>query len=388
MRRTKDSAYHRADASAFMRQILEATEQQGVIFMDLNGTIRGWNHGATFITGFTPDDMLGQHATRLFTPEDRERKLDEHELQTAILVGAAYDERWHLRKDGSSFFSNGVTIPLKPRRGKINGFLKIFRDMTHLRMRMKSMENALQEHEQQQRQRDTFLGTIAHELRNPLSPLKAAVRVIERSLAAGVSAGHSIQIINRQIAALEGLVEDLVDLTRAKSGKLSIAYERVQMQGLVANAADTCSAAAVKKAIDLHVSVPSVPIELELDSARMHQVLVNLLNNAIKYTPEGGGVSLTATTDQTHAVFFVKDTGIGIGPDLLPKIFDMFTQAPDAKGHRGAGLGIGLALVKQVVELHQGTVEAISEGRDKGSQFIVRIPQRPPHGAESEPMQG
>jgi two-component system CheB/CheR fusion protein len=160
-------------------------------------------------------------------------------------------------------------------------------------------------------------------------------------------------------------------------------YGPAELQSLVANAITSCRPAAASKHIELHTSVPSVPIALELDAGRMHQVLVNLLNNAIKYTPSGGSVWFTATTDQTHALFLVRDNGIGVGPDLLPVIFDMFAQAQSADSQRGSGLGIGLALVKQVVELHLGTVEVESGGPGKGSEFIVRIPQRRPQGPEA-----
>lgn len=379
------STYGPRDAAAFARHLLDVSTQHGVIFIDLDGTIRGLNHGAMHITGFAADDLIGQRAALLYTPEDRDRKLDEHELNTALVAGAALDERWHMRKDGSSFWSSGVCTPLLDGDAKAHGFVKTFRDATHIRSRLKYLENSLHEQTLQLDQRDVFLGTIAHELRNPLSPVKAATRMIEQ-LAPDGRLGQAIKIIDRQVATLERLVEDLVDLTRVKAGKLSIVYERALLQNVVANAVEAARPAAAHKGIALHLTLPSVPIELELDAGRMQQVVVNLLNNAIKFTPRQGAVWVNATTDQTHALIVVTDNGIGIAPDLLPRIFHMFTQAPKADSSRGAGLGIGLALVKQVAELHQGTVEVTSEGEGKGSRFLVRIPQRRPQGAEPEPM--
>jgi PAS domain S-box-containing protein len=386
VRRKNGAAYTRQDASALMRLLFEESDQIGVVFMGVDGCIRGWNYAASHITGFSEEEVVGQSCgSILFTPEDRERKLDDHELQTARIVGFAHDERWHMRKDGLRFWSSGVCLPLKDRKGELTGFVKSYRDMTHLRARMKFLENSLQEQATRHGQHDAFVSTIIHELRSPLSPLKAATRVIQQLQPPGGALEQALGMIDRQTAALERLVEDLVDLTRVKTGKLSILYERAQLQSLVLNAVDASRPAAVRKQIEFHLSLPSVPIELELDPGRMHQVLINLLNNAIKFTPAGGSIWVTATTDQTHALIFVKDNGIGIAPDLLPQIFDMFTQAPDSNTHRGSGLGIGLALVKQVVELHQGTVEVRSEGHGKGSEFSVRVPQRKPHGSENEP---
>ncbi|HEY0963129.1 MAG TPA: PAS domain-containing sensor histidine kinase [Pseudomonadales bacterium] len=385
MTMTTGGAYRDDDAANFARHLLDESTQHGVVFIGPDGAIRGLNHGAMHITGFTAAEIVGQPAAVLYTPEDRDRKLDEHELNSARVAGIALDERWHMRKDGSSFWSSGVCTPLLDRAGNFDGYVKTFRDATHLRSRLKYLENTLQDQHMQIDQRDVFLGTIAHELRNPLSPLKAATRMIEQ-LAPDGRLSQAIKIIDRQMAALERLVEDLVDLTRVKAGKLSIVYERISLQQLVTGAVDASRAVAAHKNIALNLTLPSVPIEVELDAGRMQQVIVNLLNNAIKFTPTQGEVWVNATTDQTHALIVVRDNGIGIATDLLPQIFHMFTQAPEADSRRGAGLGIGLALVKQVVELHQGTVEVTSEGENKGSRFIVRIPQRRPQGSEAEPI--
>ena len=167
---------------------------------------------------------------------------------------------------------------------------------------------------------------------------------------------------------------------------MAIQYEQVDFQGFLLEVMETCKTGAEAKQLHLHHSLPPVPITIEADPSRLHQVLVNLLNNAIKYTGRGGDIWLTATADQTHCICQVKDNGQGISPDLLPKIFDIFTQADTGQTSRSAGLGIGLAVVKEIVSLHQGTVEVRSEGPGKGSEFIVRIPLRRPHGSEPEPL--
>lgn len=384
--KTHDATFSRKDVAAFMRLMLEESDQVGVVFIDTSGCIRGWNHAAAHITGFSGAEVVGKHCgSILFTPEDRANKLPEHELTTAAAVGFAHDERWHMRKDGLRFWSSGICMPLRDRKGNLIGYVKSYRDTTHLRTRIKFLENSVQEHALQQERNDAFIATLAHEMRNPLAPLMNSAQIIRHSLPPGGELERPLAILERQVAALQDLVEDLIDLTRVKTGRLMITYERVQLQELVAAAVDAARASAASKKIEISMVAPEMPITVELDSSRMHQVLMNLLNNSIKYTPAGGSVWVTATVDQTHALVFVKDNGVGVAPDLLPKIFDMFTQAPHADSQRGAGLGIGLALVKRVVELHQGTIEVRSEGHGKGSEFSVRVPRHRPHGSEPEP---
>lgn len=371
------SFWAQRDAEAFAELMLVKSQQYGVMFYDTQLRITGWNEGAAFITGWTADDVLGQPTAMLFLPEDRDRKLDEHEARTAALVGVGEDERWHLRRDGSCFWGSGVSVPLhRDEGGRVTGFVKIFRDATHLRARTRYLENELKGYIAGQAERDAFIGTVAHEMRNPLSPLRSAHQLLQMFAGDAERSRQPLAVIERQLGFLEKLVEDLVDLTRMHSGKMRIDYETTRLQVLLSEAVDSCRARAQARQIAFHLSFPVVPIEIEVDSRRINQIFVNLINNAIKYNHPGGDVWLTATADQTHFVCYLKDNGQGISSDMQPKIFDMFTQAGNAKAERGAGLGIGLAVVKELVALHQGTVEVRSEGEGKGSEFIVRVPLR------------
>lgn len=170
------------------------------------------------------------------------------------------------------------------------------------------------------------------------------------------------------------LVEDLVDMVRAGQGKMNLAYERVQLQTLLQEAVAGVREAAVTKGIALLTVFPPMPVTVEVDPGRFTQVIVNLLNNAIKFTPAGGNVSVWANLDQRHFMVKVQDSGVGIGPELQPRIFETFTQFEGAATGRGQGLGIGLALVKHIVSLHGGSVEVRSEGAGKGSEFMVHLP--------------
>lgn len=375
-------------AAAFTDLMLRDTRHYAIIFYEDDYRISGWNEGAYVLTGWKAEEVLGQPTAMLFVPEDREHKLDQHEADTARIVGVAEDERWHMRKDGSRLWASGVSILLPGPEGAPPRFVKIFRDATHLRARMKYLENVLHECSTEQSEKNVFIGTIAHEMRNPLSPLKTGLELMKRLPGLDPRQAQPIRVMHRQVGFLERLVEDLVDLTRVQSGKMRIAYERVRLQDCLQEALDNCRADAQARNLRLIPVLPLMPIEAEVDPRRLLQVFTNLINNAIKYTPAGGTIWATATADQTHFVCAIKDNGQGISAELQPRIFDIFTQADKPAAGRGDGLGIGLAVVREIVSLHQGTVEVRSEGLGRGSEFLVRIPLRRPHGSEPEPLPG
>ena len=371
-------------AADFADRLLDS-RSHGVIFMDADGIIRGWNRGARSITGFGAADVLGKTLASLFIPEDRARGLDELELRMAREAGNAEDERWHSRKDGSRFWSSGQTFALR-KSGKVVGFVKLFRDATHLRARAKYLENLSQQYRFEQIQTDLLLGTVAHELRNPLGPMVNAIAILRMSHCSDEASRRLLGVLERQLGFLQRIVEDLVDLTRVKVGKLRLEYQLVGLQPIIEEAVDAQRESADKKRVELISVLPGVPLQVEVDGGRINQVLTNLLNNAIKFTPAGGKVWVSLTADQTHFMIEVKDTGKGIGPGLLPHVFDAFSQTDEVDVGRGSGIGIGLSLVKQIVALHQSTVEVRSEGVGNGSEFTVRIPLRRPDGQFPEPM--
>lgn len=364
-----------ANARALVH-FLEHVHGHGVIFMDAEGFITGWSKGASYITGFTANDVIGRPLSSLFTTEDRDRSMPQQELNVARALGCAQDERWHLRKDGSRFWSSGLTYAQHDDAGGVASYLKIFRDATHLRTRMRYLENVLEQRDAEHAERDIFLGTIAHELRNPLAPIRTVLTIMQAT--PDISKRHeaSLKVIDRQLGFMQRLIEDLVDLTRARVGKLNLAYQRVVLQSAILDAMSDVHEKAQAAGVALDSVLPEQPLEAEVDAERLQQVLANLLNNAIKFTPPGGKVWVTLNTDQTHFFLTVKDTGRGIPTTLLPNIFDAFTQASDAGSRRGDGLGLGLSVVKEIVSLHRGTVEVRSEGEGKGAEFAVRIPLR------------
>lgn len=362
------------EADQFAQLVLHRAAGHGVIFMDREGIITGWGRGATYITGFTPQDAIGLPLSALFTMEDRELGLPEQELKVASIVGYVQDERWHLRHDGSRFWASGLTYAHRSADGELTSFIKVFRDATPLRTRMKYLENVIADCGARETERDTFVGTIAHELRNPLQPIKTVLAILKADPGSATRQEESIKVIDRQLGFLERLVEDLVDLTRANVGKLRVELKQVVVQEVIANAIADCEAKAAAAGVRLHTVLPDQPLRAEADAGRLEQVVVNLVSNGIKFTPAGGHVWVSCTADQSHLLITVKDDGRGIAHDLLPRIFDAFTQARDVSSGRGSGLGIGLSVVKEIATQHGGSVDVRSEGAGKGAEFTVRIP--------------
>ena len=223
------------------------------------------------------------------------------------------------------------------------------------------------------RRKDEFLAMLGHELRNPLAPLSYAVHMLGLQANENPLQQQSRQIIERQVSQLKRLVDDLLEISRVTTGRLQLREERIVVSGFVERAVETAQPLITQRRHELTVSLPSRPIWLHADAARMEQVVVNLLTNAAKYTDEGGQIGLTVQQEGDEMVLRVWDTGVGIASEFLPRIFDLFTQAARSLDRSEGGLGIGLCLVKRLVELHAGSVEAHSV-LGQGSEFVVRIP--------------
>ena len=226
------------------------------------------------------------------------------------------------------------------------------------------------------RRKDEFLAMLAHELRNPLAPVRNAVQILRARGAGASEAQWAHDVIDRQVQQMSRLVDDLLDVSRIARGKIDLRRETVTLGAAVANAVEACRPAMERARHELTVSVPAEPIYVEADIARLSQVFSNLLTNAAKYTDPGGRIRVEASRDATHAIVHVSDNGIGIPPHMLHRVFDMFVQVERAGDHSQGGLGIGLTLVKRLVELHGGEVEARSPGTGQGSEFVVRLPLR------------
>ncbi len=224
------------------------------------------------------------------------------------------------------------------------------------------------------RRKDVFLATLAHELRNPLAPIRSSVEVMKLKGVDDPELQWARDIVERQVEQMARLVDDLLDISRISRGKIQLHRERVELSELVSRALETTRPLIESRQHETILTLPAVSIQLDVDPTRVEQVLANLLNNAAKYTEPGGEIVLSADVEGSEVVLRVRDTGIGISPELLPHVFDVFVQADDADPRAGGGLGIGLSLVRSLVELHGGTISAHSEGKGQGSEFIIRLP--------------
>ena len=242
------------------------------------------------------------------------------------------------------------------------------------------VRNLLQERERlvdqlrlEAKMKNEFLATLAHELRNPLAPVRTGLRILRIS-PPGQPVTQTLEMMDRQVFHLVRLIDELLDISRITCGKLELRKQRVSLQTLLSDAVETSRPLIEAANHTLTVSAPDEPILLDVDPIRLAQVISNLLNNAAKYTPHGGYITLTARGTDDTVQIEVRDNGIGLSPDMLTKIFTMFSQVSSADSQSQNGLGIGLALARRLTEMHGGTVEAMSAGPGKGSSFTVTLP--------------
>lgn len=259
-------------------------------------------------------------------------------------------------------------VPIRDDRGRITGWAGINLDIS----RLKHTEEALREAD---RRKDEFLATLAHELRNPLAPIRHAVRILDSPAADDAERRWGREVIARQVRHMAWLLDDLLDVSRITRGQLDLKKDFVDLGSIFEMAVETARPLLEAKRHAITINLPPFPVTLEADPLRLAQVISNLLTNAAKYTDAGGQVTLSATLDRDELLISVKDTGIGLGPATIPGLFTMFSQVDSVIDRAEGGLGIGLALVKGLVELHGGQVSAASEGLGRGAEFLVRLPR-------------
>lgn len=356
-----------------LRLLTEQAKDHALILIDPQGLVVAWLAGAEEVFGYSSGEMVGQPLDHIFTEEDRARGIPGHELEMARQNGRAEDDRWQVRKDGTRIWAVGVVTPLRDVGNSLVGFSKVLRDRTDLRAQIEATEKRAEAALAADRRKTVFLATLAHELRNPLAPLANAAQILKMG-GGGEAVALPVQIIERQIAAMRRLLEDLLDTTRIGEGKVRLELRHIDLNEVLARCAEAVRPAAERHRHDFRILLLPVPTLVDGDPDRLQQVFVNLLNNAFKYTPDGGGVWLKQTVEGNEAVMRVEDTGMGIAPEVLPRIFDLFTQEESSLARAEGGLGLGLPLVKELVTLHGGTVQVRSEGKNKGSEFTVRLP--------------
>ena len=361
------------DSRERYRLIVESATSYAIFTTDMQGRVTTWNPGANLIFGYSETEILGQDIRVIFTPEDRQAGIADVEMRTAEADGRALDERWHLRKNGERFWANGLVMPLKDDADRTRGFLKILRDMSEQRQLEDSLRQRSADLEQADANKNEFLAMLAHELRNPLAAIRNAVTVAARSDDKDDIAWCH-EVINRQVLNFGIIIDDLLDVARITQGKIQLRRELLDASRIIHQAVETVRPLVSEKRHDLILSFTSSGLRLHADPTRIEQIIVNILANAAKYTPPGGRIQVTAGTEDDKVIIRVRDNGIGIAPEMLPRLFELFAQADRSLARSEGGLGIGLTVAKTLTELHGGTISATSDGPGAGCEFVVRFP--------------
>ncbi len=367
-----------------MRLLIEGVVDYAIYMVDPEGIITSWNVGAERIKGYGRDEMLGKHFSRFYTDEDVQAGKPWEELATARRVGRAEDEGWRVRKDGKRFWARVVVSALYDADGQLRGFAKVTQDLTD-RRHVQDLQKAA-------RNVNEFIALLAHELRNPLAPIRSAVELMGKLPAADPAQKALRDTVERQSAQLTRIVDDMIDIARITRGTFGIVKEPTDLAEAARRALETAAPLMQSSGHRVEVHLPVEPLRIHGDLHRLTQLLANVLNNAARYTPPGGEIALRAWAENGWSVLQISDTGRGIEPPMLERIFDMFVQGRPALERVGEGLGVGLALARRIAEAHDGTLTAASKGKDQGAQFTLRLPttasseqaaeatvQKPPH---------
>jgi len=370
------------------RLLVEGVSDYAIFMLDVNGNVATWNSGAVRIKGYRAEEIVGQHF-RKFYPEDAvESGWPEHELQVATAEGRFVDEGWRVRKDGSKFWAHVTITALRDEAGRLRGFAKLTRELTE-RKRTEALEasgaeretmleaerNARMLAQRSARIKDEFLATLSHELRTPLNAILGWTQLLRsRGAVEAADFNRAMEIIERNARAQVRLIDDLLDLSRIMSGRFRLDVQQVSLLDIVRSALDSIEPSAQTKGVRLESVLDPQSVIVSGDPARLQQVFWNLLSNAVKFTPKGGRIQVLLQRVNSHIEFSVSDTGIGIPATFLPHVFERFSQKDSSTHREYGGLGLGLAICKQLVDLHGGSIQAKSMGEGHGATFVVTLP--------------
>jgi len=368
------------EVRARLAAIVESSED-AIIGKDLNGVIMNWNAAAERLYGYTAEEAIGKPILIVLPPD---RIAEEAEILATLRRGDRLEhfDTERLTKDGRRIHVSLSVSPIKNAAGVIVGAAKIARDVT-LRKRLESEREELlakerasrHEAEAANRSKDAFLAMVSHELRSPLSPILAWARLLRQGSLDAAKTDRALETIERSARTQAQLVDDLLDVSRIVSGKLRLEIRPVELPAVIEAALEVVRPAADAKSIQLQKFLDTETGPVSGDPARLQQVVWNLLSNAIKFTPKQGRVQVTLERVNSHVEIAVSDTGRGILPDFIPHLFERFQQAESGPARSYGGLGLGLAIVRHIVELHGGSVHAESAGEEQGATFTVKLPR-------------
>jgi hypothetical protein len=348
-----------------LRLLVEGVKDHAMFLLDAQGRIKAWNAGGQRLMGYDSSQVLERDVSMFYPEEDRLAGKPKAELASAQSAGYLLVEGWRQRADGTRFWAEVTTTRLDGDGDKPPGFIRIVRDLTE-RRRAEALEI-------EGRRLSEFIAVLSHELRNPLAPIRNAVAILGR-FTNEPQARWCLDLLGRQIGHMTRLVDDLLDVSRITSGKIHLEPVALELNTLVRMAVDSASAMIKQHGHSLSVRLAPVPIQITGDTTRLTQVVANLLTNAAKYTPAPGRIDVSVRDDGDVATMQVSDNGIGMAESLLQRAFEPFVQGVRTLDRSEGGLGVGLALVKSIVELHGGRVSAASAGIGKGTTITVTLP--------------
>jgi PAS domain S-box-containing protein len=362
------------DVEERMRSIVDHVVD-GIISIDEQGTITTFNRAAERIFGYPSVEVIGENVSLLMPQPDRDghdRYMANYSRSGKARIIGTGREVMGRRKDGSAFPMELAVSEFS--HGNRRHFTGIVRDITDRQRLEDELRQRLHELAEADRQKNEFLAMLGHELRNPMAPMHNALHILKRRPASSAVAERAREVMERQLQQLVRLVDDLLDVSRIQGGKVELRSEVIDLREPLRRGCETAQALMDAQGHAFEARLPSEPYWVKGDSDRLSQVVSNLLTNAAKYTDRAGSIVLSLGREGDVATVRVRDTGVGIAPDLLPRVFDLFVQGRRTLERSQGGLGIGLTLVRRLVELHQGTVRAYSEGPGKGSEFVVALP--------------
>jgi PAS domain S-box-containing protein len=333
-----------------------------------------WSEENEVLFGLKPGGFGGaiEDWEKYVHPEDLPRAVEE--MLRAIKNGEGLFEYRVIRPDGDVRWIQARGKLFIDQTGEPSRWVGINIDITERKQMEESLRRQTMALQEADRRKDEFLAILAHELRNPLAPISNAIHILELRGDDPKVVAQTREVMERQVHQMARVVDDLLEVSRIGRGKISLEKAPIDLADVVATAVETCRPLVEAHHHTLTVSLPERPVRVEADSARLAQVLSNLLNNAAKYTQDGGRIDLTVEQSRGDAVIRVRDNGIGIASERLPTVFDMFEQIEGAADRSHGGLGIGLTLARRLVEMHGGKIEAHSAGLGKGSEFVTRLP--------------
>jgi PAS domain S-box-containing protein len=394
-------------ARAHLAAIVDSSED-GIVGKTLEGIVVSWNKGAERLFGYTSQEMVGQSITKVIPPEFQH---EETEILAKIRRGERIERYQAIRthKKGHRLSISLTISPVRDMSGKIVGAAKIAHDITENKRAQKALERELEartaveealrlseaqlkqvvmereyllqseryarsEAERLSHMKDEFLATLSHELRTPLNAIQGWATLLRQREVTAEDRARGLEAIERNVRAQAQIVSDLLDMSRIISGKIHLEVQLLSLHEVIHNAIEAVRTSADAKKLRIHTLLDSSVGFVRGDPSRLQQILWNLLTNAVKFTPPGGRIQVVLERVNSHVEVVVEDTGIGIGADFLPFVFERFRQADAAMTRRHGGLGIGLSIVKTLVELHGGSVRVKSAGQNQGTTFVIALP--------------